>query len=74
MEKKTLSIIFMSVIIGVLIVNTAYQTVQTESLKEDNEKISKEYGYSMDMLSGFLADKDGMKEQVKAIRSAEIVI
>jgi hypothetical protein len=72
MGNKT--IIFMSIIISVLIVSVSYQYLQIETLEKDNEKISKEYGYSMDMLSGFLKDKDGMKEQVKAIRSAEIVI
>lgn len=70
MENKTITILLMGLIVGVLIVNTAYQTIETNNIKQDNEKLTREYGYAKDMLGGFLQDKEGMKEQIKTIRSS----
>ena len=69
MEKKTIAILLMGLVLGVIIVNTAYQTIETNTLKQEHEDLTRDYGYAKDMLGGFLHDYEGMKEQIKAIRS-----
>lgn len=65
---NTKLIILTGVILALATV-VVFQTINISTLETENETLTREYGYAIDMLGGFLHDKDSMKEQIKSIRS-----